>query len=175
MDRPKTAAALALAGLAGHAFFLPISIAGMQLALAVAAAGVLLSPPRPLRTPLDLPALAFIAVAVLSDALSPYGTPGLAAATLWRSVLGFMIVGHALRIAPDRTPQRLVVCLAAGLLGAALVGLLQYRTGVDLVHPGLAVARVTAASGAPFAASRAALHRFVLDRIFRAPQLAGRK
>jgi len=134
LDRSKTAAALAFAGLAAHAFFLPVSIAGMQLALGVAAAGILLAPPRPLRTPLDLPVLAFIAVAVLSDALSPYGTPGLAAATLWRSVLGFMIVGHALRIAPASTRQRLVVFLAVGLLGASLVGLLQYRTGIDLVH-----------------------------------------
>jgi putative inorganic carbon (hco3(-)) transporter len=134
LDRCKTAAALAFAGLAGHAFFLPVSIAGMQLALGVATAGILLAPPRPLRTPLDLPALAFIAVAILSDAVSPYGTPGLAAATLWRSVLGFLIVGHALRIAPARTPQHLVVCLALGLLGASVVGLLQYRTGVDLVH-----------------------------------------
>jgi len=134
LDRSKTAAALAFAGLAAHAFFLPVSIAGMQLALGVAAAGILLAPPRPLRTPLDLPALAFIAVAVVSDALSPYGAPGLAAATLWRSVLGFMIVGHALRIAPASTRQRLMVFLAVGLLGASLVGLLQYRTGIDLVH-----------------------------------------
>ena len=134
MDRSKTAAALAFAGLAAYAFFLPVSIAGMQLALGVAAAGILLAPPRPLRTPLDLPALAFIAVAVLSDALSPYGAPGLAAATLWRSVLGFMIVGHALRIAPAWTRQRLMVFLAVGLLGASLMGLVQYRTGIDLVH-----------------------------------------
>jgi O-antigen ligase len=134
LDRPKTAAALALAGLAGHAFFVPISIAGMQVSLAVAAAGLLLAPPRPLRTPLDLPALAFVGVAILSDALSPYGSPGLAAATLWRSVLGFLIVGHALRIAPARTAQNLLVCLACGLLCASLVGLVQYRTGLDLVH-----------------------------------------
>jgi O-antigen ligase len=134
LDRPKTAAALALAGLAGHAFFLPVSIAGMQLGLAVAAAGVLLAPPRPLRTPLDLPALGFVAIAILSDLLAPSGPPSLAAATLWRSVLGFIVVAHALRIVPSRTPRQLLVCLGAGLLCASVVGLLQYRTGIDLVH-----------------------------------------
>ncbi|TMA10835.1 MAG: hypothetical protein E6J84_14350 [Deltaproteobacteria bacterium] len=134
MDRPKTAAALALAGLAGHAFFLPLSIAGMQIGLAVAAAGVLLSPPRPLRTPLDVPALVFVGIAILSDLLAPSGPPAFAAATLWRAVLGFIVVAHALRIAPPRTPWRLLVCLSAGLLCASVVGLLQYRTGFDLVH-----------------------------------------
>ena len=134
MDRPKTAAALALAGLAGHAFFLPLSIAGMQIGLAVAAAGVLLSPPRPLRTPLDVPALVFVGIAILSDLLAPSGPPAFAAATLWRAVLGFIVVAHALRIAPPRTPWRLLVCLSVGLLCASVVGLLQYRTGFDLVH-----------------------------------------
>jgi O-antigen ligase len=134
LDRRKIAAALALAGLAGHAFFLPISIAGMQIALGVAAAGVLLAPPRPLRTPLDFPALGFIAVAILSDALSPYGSPGLSSATLWRSAAGFFVVCHALRLVPAQVPKHLAVCTAAGLLCASAVGLVQYRTGVDLVH-----------------------------------------
>jgi O-antigen ligase len=134
LDRPKTAAALALAGLAGHAFFLPVSIAGMQIGLAVAATGVLLAPPRPLRTPLDVPALVFVGIAILSDLFAPSGPPPLAAATLWRAVLGFIVVAYALRVLPPRTPRRLLVCLGAGLLCASVVGLLQYRTGVDLVH-----------------------------------------
>ena len=134
MDRRKIAAALALAGLTAHAFFLPISIAGMQIALAVAAAGVLLSPPRPLRTPLDLPAVAFVAVAILSDALSPHGWPDLAAATLWRSVLGFFVVAHALRLLQPRAPAQLILWAAGGLLCASILGVLQYRTGLDLVH-----------------------------------------
>jgi len=134
LDRPKTAAALALAGLAGHAFFLPISIAGMQVSLGVAAAGILLAPPRPLRTPLDVPALVFIGIAILSDAFAPSGSPGLAAATLWRSVLGFFVVAHGLRVVPARSRWWLVMCLSAGLLSASLVGLVQYRTGIDIVH-----------------------------------------
>jgi O-antigen ligase len=133
LDRRKIAEALALAGLAGHAFFLPISIAGMQIALAVAAAGILLSPPRPLRTPLDFPALAFIAVAIASDVLSPYGWPSLASATLWRSVLGFFVVVHALRVLGQDAPRRLLLCAATGLLCASVVGVVQYRTGIDPV------------------------------------------
>jgi O-antigen ligase len=139
LDRRKTAAALAFAGLCGHAFFLPVSIAGMQIALAVAAAGVLLDPPRPLRTALDLPALAFVAVAIASDLFSPVGPPPLAEATLWRSLLGFFVVVHALRLLSRRFPQLdarvwLIACAAVGLFAASLVGLVQYRTGLDPVH-----------------------------------------
>ena len=78
MDRQKIAATLAYAGLAGHAFFVPVSIAGTQIALGIAAAGLLLAPVRPLRTALDWPALAFVAFAIASDLFSPYGAPGLA-------------------------------------------------------------------------------------------------
>ncbi len=134
MDRRKTAAALALFGLCGHAFFLPISIAGMQIALAVAAVGVLLDPPRPLRTPLDVPAAAFVAVALVSDLISPFGAPDPAFATLWRSLLGFFVVFHALRVAAARALPRAVGCMLAGLAAASVVGLVQYRTGLDLVH-----------------------------------------
>jgi O-antigen ligase len=139
LDRRKTAAALAFAGLCGHAFFLPVSIAGTQIALAVAAAGVLLDPPRPLRTALDLPAFAFVLVAVASDLFSPFGAPPLAEATLWRSLLGFFVVAHALRLLAGRaaateTGAWLVACAAVGLLAASAVGLVQYKTGVDPVH-----------------------------------------
>src|SRR5436190_884944 len=134
LDRRKIAGALAFAGLAAHAFFLPISIAGMQIALAVAGAGLLIRLPRPLRTPLDLPALAFVAVAIASDVLSPYGSPGLASATLWRSLLGFFVVAHALRLLRPEAPRQLLICAAGGLLCASIVGIVQYRTGIDLVH-----------------------------------------
>ncbi|HET7787981.1 MAG TPA: O-antigen ligase family protein [Myxococcales bacterium] len=139
MDRRKTAAALAFAGLCGHAFFLPVSIAGMQIALAVAAAGVLLDPPRPLRTALDRPALAFVLVAVASDLFSPVGAPPLIEATLWRSLLGFFVVAHGLRLLSRRAAKTgpaawLIACAAVGLLAASLVGLVQYKTGVDPVH-----------------------------------------
>jgi O-antigen ligase len=134
LDRPKIAAALVFAGLAGHAFFVPISIAGMQIALAVAALGLLLDLPRPARTPLDLPILALVLVAVASDLLSPYGPPGLAEATLWRSAVGFFVVAHGLRVLAPGAAIRVLYFTCAGLAISAVVGLVQYRSGVDLVH-----------------------------------------
>jgi len=134
LDRRKTAAALVAAGLLGHAFLLPISIAGMQIALAVAAAGVLLALPPRLRTPLDVPILAFVGLAVISDLISPFGPPPLAFATLWRSAAGYFVVALGLRALPQPWPGRLLLGAAAGLALASLVGLVQYRTGFDLVH-----------------------------------------
>jgi len=134
VDRRKIAATLAYAGLAGHAFFVPVSIAGMQIALGVAAAGLLLSPPRPLRTALDWPVLAFVGIAIASDLLSPYGAPALAEATLWRSAIGFFVVAHGLRLLPREAPLRLLYWACAGLALASLVGIVQYRAGVDVVH-----------------------------------------
>ncbi len=134
LDRRKAAFLLAYAGLLGHAFFVPISIAGMQIALAVAAAGVLLLPPRPLRSPLDWPALAFVLAAILSDLVTREGMPPLASATLWRSLLGFFVVFHAVRALPREAPLRAVYCACAGLALSSVVGLVQYRTGVDLVY-----------------------------------------
>jgi hypothetical protein len=134
LDRRKAALLLTYAGLAGHAFFVPISIAGMQIALGVAAAGVLLAPPRPLRTALDWPVLAFVFIAVLSDLITAEGPPPLAYATLWRSVLGFFVVAHGLRLLPRNAPLTLVSCACAGLALSSLVGIVQYRTGVDLVY-----------------------------------------
>ncbi|HEY2029352.1 MAG TPA: O-antigen ligase family protein [Myxococcales bacterium] len=131
MDRRRIAALLVTVGLVGHGFFVPISIAGMQIALAVAALGLFLDPPRPLRTPLDLPAAAFVLVCILSDLVSPFGAPPLAFATLWRALFGYFVVAHGLRKQP-RTP--LFAAAAIGLSIAAVVGLVQYRTGVDLVH-----------------------------------------
>ena len=134
MDRRKVALLLVYAGLAGHAFFVPISIAGMQIALGVAAAGLLLAWPRPLRTALDAPVLAFVGLAILSDLWAPDGPPPLAYATLWRSLLGFFVVAHGLRLLPREAPLKLVYCACAGLALSSLVGLVQYRTGVDLVY-----------------------------------------
>ncbi len=135
--RVKQAAGLLVPlGLFAHAFFCPISIAGTQNGLGIAAAGLVCAAAsgwRPRRTPLDVPLLAFVAVALLSDALSPFGPPTAAFATLWRSALGFWIVFHGLSLAPRQAP-RLVLFAAAGLFLSSAVGLVQYRTGVDLVH-----------------------------------------
>lgn len=134
LDRRHAATFLAYAGLAGHAFFAPVSIAGMQIALAVAAVGVLLSLPRPFRTVLDLPLLAFVGVAILSDLVSAEGAPPLAFATLWRSAAGFFVVSHGLRLLPRDSTLKMIWCACAGLSLACVVGIVQYRTGVDLVY-----------------------------------------
>src|SRR5947209_10152591 len=105
----------------------------MQIALGVAAAGVLLDPPRPLRTALDWPLLAFVLVAILSDLVSAEGLPTLAYGTLWRSAAGFFVVAHGLRLLPREAPFRIVACACAGLALSSLIGLVQYRTGIDLV------------------------------------------
>ena len=129
LGRRNIAGGLVAAGLAGHAFFLPVSIAGTQIALAVAAAGLLLSWERPARTALDAPVLAFVAVALLSDFFSPYGLPSLGQMTLWRAAAGFFVAAWGVR------RERLVLsCAAAGLLLASFAGLLQYRTGIDFVY-----------------------------------------
>jgi O-antigen ligase len=123
-------------GLGAHAFFCPISIAATQIGLGVAAAGLVcaaLAGWRPRRTPLDAPLLALALVALFSDVLSRHGPPPLAMATLWRSALGFWIVVQGLRLRPRLTPW-LVVLAATGLALSSAVGLLQFRTGVDLVH-----------------------------------------
>jgi O-antigen ligase len=131
LDRRRIAALLVAVGLLGHAFFVPISIAGMQIALAVAALGLVLDPPRPLRTPLDVPAAAFVVVCVVSDLISPFGPPALSFATLWRALCGYFVVAHGLRKFPA---HRVFAAAAVGLAIASIVGLVQYRTGVDLVH-----------------------------------------
>ena len=134
MDRAKIATALTHAGLLGHAFFVPVSIAGTQIGLGVAAAGLLCAPPPRLRTALDWPVVAFVVIAIASDLLSSYGVPPLAAATLWRSVLGFFVVAHGLRLLPPRAATQLICAAAAGVALGAIVGVIQYRTGFDLVH-----------------------------------------
>jgi O-antigen ligase len=138
-----------------HAAFCPISIAATQIGLAVAAAGIALGIAagfRPSRTPLDAPLAALVVVCVASDVLSPYGAPSLAFATLWRSVLGFWVVHSSLSLVGERRLRSGALGLAAaGLCLAAIVGLIQFRTGVDLVHAlGLREqARWVAAPGLP--------------------------
>src|SRR5205085_11807829 len=91
---------------------------------------------RPERTPLDLPLVAFVAIALLSDAVSRYGPPDLESATLWRAAIGFWIVFQGVRLAPEpeRRAVQLLGAALAGLCLAAVVGLLQYWTGLDVVH-----------------------------------------
>lgn len=126
-------------GLATHAAFLCVSIAGTQIGLGIAAAGLLaaaLRGWRPVRTPLDLPLLLFVGMALASDLLAPAGPPSAAMATLWRSAAGFWLLaqGLALSADPRRDALRLLGLAAGGLALASLVGVVQYGTGWDAVH-----------------------------------------
>jgi O-antigen ligase len=164
LDRRKTAAALVASGLLAHAFLLPVSIAGMQIALGIAALGIALAPPRPLRPPLLLPVLAFVALAVLSDVISPFGAPPLASATLWRAAAGFFVVTLGCRALPERWPTRLLLAAAAGLAVASAVGLLQFRTGIDVVHA-LGLRPEPARVAAPGLADRFGAMGFFISRL----------
>ena len=135
----RLSALLCAAGLFTHAAFVPVSIAATQIGLAVAAAGLgcaLFTGWRPSRTPLDLPLLALVLIALLSDALSPLGFPSFGFATLWRSAAGFWIVVQALSLAPDpgRRARALVLTAAGGLSISAVLGIAQYFTGVDAIY-----------------------------------------
>lgn len=134
MELRKTSRVLLLAGLCGHAFFVSISIAGMQIALGVAAAGLLLARQRLARSPLDWPLFAFAALAIASDLLSPFGPPTLAFATLWRAAIGYLIVFQGVRLLEEEEVPRLLAFAALGLALGSIVGLVQYRTGIDPVH-----------------------------------------
>ena len=132
----RAAEVLLTSGLLAHALFCPISIAATQIGLGIAAVGLLcaaIAGWRPRRSPLDAPLLALIAISILSDVLSPFGPPGFGFATLWRSALGFWVVYQGLSFEP-RAAGRLVLFSAAGLALSSVVGLVQYRTGIDLVH-----------------------------------------
>jgi O-antigen ligase len=165
--RVKQAAGLLVPlGLFAHAFFCPISIAATQIGLGIAAAGLVcaaVSGWRPRRSPLDAPLLALIGIALLSDAISRYGSPGAASATLWRSALGFWIVFHGLSLVPAQA-RRLVLCAAAGLALSSLVGLVQYRSGIDVVHL-LGLREQPAWVDAPGAAGRYGAMGFFTSRL----------
>jgi putative inorganic carbon (HCO3(-)) transporter len=134
LSRRSLATALVAFGLASHAFFVPISIAAMQIALGIAALGLLLDFEKLEAPPLDRPIIVFVAVCIASDLISPFGPPPLLFATLWRPVVGYFVVTHGLRKLPPEWPARLYLAAGAGLAIASIVGLVQYRTGVDLVH-----------------------------------------
>lgn len=169
MALKRLADALLWAGLFAHASFLCVSIAGMQIGLGVAAAGLLLHALggwRPRRTPLDLPLLAFVAVAALSDVVSRYGPPDLESATLWRAAAGFWILAQGLWLARDahRRALQLLAFATAGLCAASIVGLIQYRTGLDVVHA-LGLRREPRLVDAPGVEGRYAALGFFISRL----------
>ncbi len=185
--RHKRARALAVRlsglGLIAAALAAPISIAAVQIALGVSAAGVLLAllaGARWSRSPLDLPLAACAAAALISTlaaAFSPDGPGSPASFTLWRHIAGFFVAWQALALAGAEEPSsasggpgarrlagRAMLAAALGLAAASILGLVQYRTGIDLVHAmGLrAQPRLVEAPGVP---GRYAAMGFFISRL----------
>jgi O-antigen ligase len=156
LQSPSSAASLvgraleraALAGVVGHAVFLPISVAGTQIALAVSAGALVLLRVGGRRvwakSALDLPVLLLCGAAVLSiiaAALTGYPPPAWREAVLWRSFLAAPVVLSALQLgeasAPGSARRWALVALgawaAASLIPSALAWA-QYWTGVDPLH-----------------------------------------
>ena len=139
-------------GVLTHAAFLSISIAGMQIGLAVALGALLLLRASGRRVwargPLDLPCLLLAGAAVGSLGLGALGGSmpvGWHEATLWRSILSPLVVLSAIEASrgpPGRedaaAPRRLALAALATWAAAALlpsaVAWLQYWTGLDPLH-----------------------------------------
>lgn len=126
-------------GLVATAAFVPLSIAGMQISMAVLAAGVLLGLLSGARriVPAELlwPVGGFVAVCYLASLVSPVTLP-LEAWLAPRPVLMLLLVPAGIALAPDR--ERAVRGAALALLAAglfvAVLGLAQRGTGFDLNH-----------------------------------------
>src|SRR3954463_7213123 len=172
--RTGVARALTFAGLLVHAGFCPISIAGTQIGLGLAAAGIaagMVAGVRPARPALGLPLLALVAICSASDLLSPYGPPDLAAATLWRSILGFWIVHHSVSLLGERRyrnaalarPRPACVCppssdsfsSAPGSISSIYSGCARRRAGSRLQdYPADSERRASSSPGSPSATTR---------------------
>lgn len=137
----------AVAGVVAHAAFLPISIAGMQIGLAVAggAAAVLWAlGERPPLARLALPVLLLAGAAVASIGLAWLaGMPPRSGAVFhWRYLLTPLAVALALEAgAPGRDPavprRRALLVIAvwsATALAPSLFAWVQVRTGIDPMH-----------------------------------------
>jgi O-antigen ligase len=136
-------------GALAHAALVPISIAGMQIALGVALAPLVALRLRGhrvwARSPVDAPALLFTGAAVLSIALASLAgsTPvGWHGATLWRSFLSPLVLVSALALElpgepPGGTRRRALTALSVWAGAAVLPSLwawVQVPTGLDLIH-----------------------------------------
>lgn len=140
---------IAWVGVFAHAAFLPISIAGMQIGIAVALAALVTLRLAGRRvwvgTPIDAPVLILAGAAIASVALAwTFGLPPprVRTAFFWRGLLTPIVVVLALEAsadgedpeAPRRRALAIVVVWAAAALVPALVAWMQVRTGLDPLH-----------------------------------------
>jgi O-antigen ligase len=140
---------IAWTGVFALAAFLPISIAGMQIALAVALAALIALRTTGrrvwVRTPLDAPVVLLVGAAASSVLLAwAAGLPpsGLRSVFSWRGLAAPLVVALALEAGPDGetsdAPRRralwVVVVWAAASLIPAGIAWAQVRTGFDALH-----------------------------------------
>jgi hypothetical protein len=142
-------ARLAFLAVLTHAFFLPISLPGVQIGIGVALAAVALAAlggARPFRaTGLEAPLL-LLAAASLAATVIPLATgmgfPGLEAATRWKALFSPIVLVPALLLgvpgedagAPRRRALAAVAAWAAGAAVASTIGIVQATLGIDLLH-----------------------------------------
>jgi hypothetical protein len=146
--RPEWLGPLAHAAVLAHAFFLSVSLAGVQIAIGVAIGALALaaaSGHARRRSPLDLAVLIAVAASLLAVAqtsLRGFAPPDLETATRWKPVLSPLVLLAALSLpAPGEREgavrRRAVAAVLAWGAGAALasaVGYGQALMGVDLYH-----------------------------------------
>jgi O-antigen ligase len=148
--RPQVVlAALAHAAAVAFAAFVPLSIAGMHITLAVMLGALVLLRATGVRawerSALDAPSLLFAGAAILSIGLAAIaGSPPTSwhTSTLWRSFLVPLLVLSALSVRlpgdpPDAARRRAVTALGVWAVAALLPALLawvQFENGFDLLH-----------------------------------------
>jgi hypothetical protein len=149
-ERARPALArLAFLAVLTHAFFLPISLPGVQIGIGVALFAVAvaaLGGARPFRTTgLEVPLL-LLAAASLVATVIPLATgmsfPGVEAATRWKALLSPLVIVPALFLgvpgedagAPRRRALAAVAAWGAGAAVASTVGIVQATLGIDLLH-----------------------------------------
>jgi urease accessory protein len=85
------------------------------------------------------------------------------------------VAGDANYLATALVHHPRVVADEVEALHRAIATMSDVSSAVDLLEPGLMIARITSARGAPFAAARTRIRQTVLDTVFQRPALAGRK
>lgn len=150
LERARPALArLAFAAVLAHAFFLPISLPGVQISIAVALGAVALSAVgggRPFRrTGLEAPLLLVTAASLVATATgvaTGMGFPGFEAMTRGKALLSPFILVPALFLgapgesaaAPRRRALAAVAAWGAGACVASVVGIVQATLGIDLLY-----------------------------------------
>ncbi len=133
---PEPAPPLLQAALVATGLFLPLSIAGMQIAIGATAALLLVSIARGARprlsSALDGPFFALAAAALGSALLSGAPRAALSQTAFW-TLLSYFAMSRAAALSPPRTLRWALAAWAGAAAFAGLLALCQHWTGFDLV------------------------------------------